>query len=156
MFIKTECGLKIRWGAIPVWVRVPPPVPVPENQRLSFINLPPNRPSFNKSFNTSPRVSAILTPSLHAIARGDGCFRRLPLAMLIPQLEGVLWCSVSLQNTPAIRSHKGRGVSYRRSVSGIRWTHLRGGQDCPRCSSRARVLRNASSVRGDSPAPRQT
>jgi hypothetical protein len=69
---------------------------VPENQRLSFIQLFQNRPSFNKSFNTSPRVSAILTPSHHAIAKGDGCFPRLPLAMLIPQLEGVLWCSVSL------------------------------------------------------------
>ena len=89
-------GLKIRWGAIPVWVRVPPPVPLAGYEELNSIQILQNRPSFNKSFNTSPRVSAVLTPSHYAISRGDGCFPRLPLAMLIPQLEGVLCCSVPL------------------------------------------------------------
>ena len=71
-----------------VWVRVPPPVPFPENQRLSSFVFPENAPSFNKSFNTSPRVSLVLNASHHAIERGDGA-RSLPaVAMVIPQIEG--------------------------------------------------------------------
>ena len=86
-------GLKIRWGAIPVWVRVPPPVPSPENQGLNPFRLAENDPSFNKSFNTSPRVSLVLNASHHAIKRGDGA-RSLPaVAMVIPQLEGIPRCS---------------------------------------------------------------
>ena len=86
-------GLKIRWGAIPVWVRVPPPVPFIENQALNPFRLPENAPSFNKSFNTFPRVSLVLNASHHAIKRGDGGRSLRAVAMVIPQLEGVPRCS---------------------------------------------------------------
>ena len=72
-----------------MWVRVPPPVLFIENQALNPFGLPENAPSFNKSFNTSPRVSLVLNASHHAIKRGEGA-RYLPaVAMVIPQLEGV-------------------------------------------------------------------
>jgi hypothetical protein len=73
--------------------RVPPPVPFAANQRLKPFGLPENDPSFNKSFNTSPRVSLVLNASHHAIKRGDGA-RSLPaVSMVIPQLEGIPRCS---------------------------------------------------------------
>ena len=76
-----------------MWVRVPPPVPLPENKPLNLFRLAENAPSFNKSFNTSPRVSLVLNASHHAIKRGDGA-RSLPaVAMVIPQLDGVPRCS---------------------------------------------------------------
>ncbi len=76
-----------------MWVRVPPPVPFIGNQALNPFGLPENDPSFNKSFNTSPRVSLVLNASHHATKRGDGA-RSLPaVAMLIPQLDGVPRCS---------------------------------------------------------------
>ncbi len=76
-----------------MWVRVPPPVPVIENQALNPFGLSENDPSFNKSFNTSPRVSLVLNASHHAIKSGDGG-RYLPaVAMVIPQLEGIPRCS---------------------------------------------------------------
>ena len=76
-----------------MWVRVPPPVPFPENQRLNPFRLAENAPSFNKSSNASPRVSLVLNASHHAIERGGGV-RSLPaVAMVIPQLEGIPRCS---------------------------------------------------------------
>ena len=76
-----------------MWARVPPPVHFPENQRLNPLGLAGNDPSFNKSFNTSPRVSLVLNASHHAIKRGDGA-RSLPaVSMVIPQLEGIPRCS---------------------------------------------------------------
>ena len=132
-------GLKIRWGAILVWVRVPPPVPTVNAEGFTLLHLLKNTPSFNKSFNTSLRVSLALNASLHAVKRGDGA-RPLPaVAMLISQLECVPFCFFPMENTPAIRSHKGRCVSRRRSVSGIRWTHLRVGGRTARDVRRARA-----------------
>ena len=60
-----------------------------DHQRLTSSNSFKNTQSFNKSFNTSPRVFAVLSVSHHAETGGDRAVSLPAVAMLIPQLEGV-------------------------------------------------------------------
>ena len=52
-------GLKIRWRAISVWVRVPPSVPAFDNETLTLFNAPKNT-RVRKGVRKTPRLSKTL------------------------------------------------------------------------------------------------
>jgi hypothetical protein len=72
-----------------VWVRVPPSVPAVENKQLSLFRTTQESPSFNKSFNTSPRVFAVPSVSRHAMRGVERPVRSLALTILIPWTGGI-------------------------------------------------------------------